>query len=116
MNNATITATVTATATASSQQPDTIQSRPEERVTFNDVSDHVEAISIAFEKGLVLLNDLIDFLDPLYIALRDRDWKKVIYKEYDANRALQKAFILADILYSMNDDNNAFLNKMYDKD
>ena len=72
-----------------------------ERQRRADTTDYVEAESVALEKAIVLLNDLIDFFDPLYAAVKRGEYDKALFKACDVKPAHQKAYILADILHDM---------------
>ena len=84
-----------------------------ERQRRADAIDLAEADSVALEKAIVLLNDVIDFLDPLCVAIKRGELDRALFKANDVNPALQKAFILADIMHDMDAKTDAFLKVVF---
>lgn len=84
-----------------------------ERQRRADAIDLAEADCVALEKAIVLLHDVIDFLDPLCFAIEHKEWERAFYKAHDVNPVLQKAFILEDILHVMDAKTDAFLKAVY---
>ena len=109
MNN---TVTVTANDT---QEANTTQRTPE-YIKFWDVASYVETEGVAFDKAAVLLDDVIDFLTPLARAVEDRDKANTLSLVTSVNSALQKAFILEDVISDMHEQNYAFLADLFSED
>lgn len=84
-----------------------------ERQRRADAIDLAEADSVALEKAIVLLNDVIDFLDSLCVAIKRGELDRALFKANDVNPALQKAFILADIMHDMDAKTDAIINAAY---